>query len=123
MLARLLMGGDLRDPDLAGVSITVSEVRISPDLYNATVFVTPLGGANGDAVVAALNRASAFLRGQVAREIQLRRAPAFSFTLDESFDQAAAIERALGAPSVARDVVADDDSTQGDPDADDSDAD
>ena len=122
MLARLLMGGELRDPDLAGVSITVSEVRISPDLYNATVFVTPLGGANGEAVVAALNRASAFLRGQVAREIQLRRAPAFSFTLDESFDQAAAIERALVAPSVARDVAAFDDAVPDDADPDDPDA-
>ena len=104
MLARLLMRGEFRDPDLAGVSVTVSEVRISPDLYNATVFVTPLGGGNAEAVVAALNRASAFLRGQVAREVQLRRAPSFSFALDVSFDQAAAIDRALEESTVARDV-------------------
>ena len=105
MLARLLMRGDFRDPDLANVSITVSEVRISPDLQAATVFVTPLGGANADAVVAALNRVAPWLRGQVGREIRLRRTPALAFTLDTSFERASTIRRALDEPAVARDVV------------------
>jgi ribosome-binding factor A len=106
MLARLLMRGELRDPDLANVSITVTEVRIGPDLQNATVFVTPLGGVNADAVVAALNRAAPWLRGQVGREIRLRRTPSLGFALDTSFDRAATIGRTLGEPAVARDVAA-----------------
>lgn len=113
-LARLLVRGEFRDPDLAGVSITVSEVRIGPDLQNATVFVTPLGGGNADAVVAALNRVAPWLRGQVGREVRLRRTPSLGFALDSSFDQASVIDRALGAPTVSRDISAppDDDSSQ-----------
>jgi ribosome-binding factor A len=108
-LARLLMRGELRDPDLTDVPITVTEVRIGPDLHNATVFVTPLGGANAAAVVAALNRAAPWLRGQVGREVRLRHTPALEFTLDSSFDQAATIGRALADPVVARDVASEGD--------------
>lgn len=99
------MRGDLRDPDLAGVSVTVSEVRIGPDLHNATVFVTPLGGGNAAAVVAALNRAAAWLRGQVGREVRLRHTPALNFALDSSFDQATSIDRLLEQPHVTRDIA------------------
>lgn len=107
MLATLLMRGELRDPDLAGVSVTVSEVRIGPDLRNATVFVTPLGGGNAATVVAALNRAAPWLRGQIGREVRLRHTPALDFALDSSFDQAETIGRVLNAdPVVARDVAA-----------------
>ena len=87
-LARLIERGVLRDPALVGRSITVSEVRVSPDLKNATAFVTPLA-------VKALNRAAAHLRGLVAGEVRLRHAPRIAFLLDTSFDNASRIERAL----------------------------
>ncbi len=101
-LAHILMRGELRDPDLANVSITVSEVRISPDLHSATVFVTPLGGGNAEGVVAALRRAAPWLRSQVGRAVRLRQTPALYFALDSSFDQAASIDRLLDAPDVLR---------------------
>jgi ribosome-binding factor A len=105
LLARILMRGELRDPELTDVSITVSEVRVGPDLHNATVFVTPLGGVNADAVVDALRRAAPWLRGRIGREVRLRHTPALEFALDSSFDRAAAIERVLEDPLVARDVA------------------
>lgn len=107
VLASILGRGELRDPALAGQSITVSEVRVAPDLMHATVFVTPLGGGDMARVVAALNRASPFLRGQVAKAVQLRRAPELDFTPDTSFDDAHRIEEALRHPAVRRDVKAD----------------
>ena len=103
-LASILGRGELRDPALAGQSITVSEVRVAPDLMRATVFVTPLGGGDIAGVVAALNRAAPFLRGQVAKAVQLRRAPELGFVPDTSFDYARRIEQALRDPAVCRDV-------------------
>ncbi|MCC7048453.1 MAG: 30S ribosome-binding factor RbfA [Alphaproteobacteria bacterium] len=94
-LAHLLERGVLRDPALAGLSITVTEVRVSPDLKNATAFVTPLGGAGGTAAVKALNHASAHLRGLVATAVRLRYTPRLRFMLDTSFDNASRIERVL----------------------------
>src|SRR5690242_19592581 len=103
-LAEILARGELRDPALAGRSITVSEVRVSPDLMRATVFVTPLGGGDAAGVVKALNHAAPFLRGQVVKAVKLRRAPDLSFTPDMSFDYAQRIEDALRAPAVRRDI-------------------
>lgn len=94
-LADVLMRGGLRDPDLQGVSVTVTEVSISPDLKNATAFVTTLGGGNQAATVAGLNRATGWLRGQVARQVQLRYAPALQFEADETFDRAQRIDSLL----------------------------
>src|SRR5271170_4142560 len=74
-LALIFARNELRDPVLAGQSLTVSEVRVSPDLLQATVFVTPLGGGDRPEVVAGLNRAAPFLRGQVVKAVKLRRAP------------------------------------------------
>jgi ribosome-binding factor A len=104
VLAELLGGATLRDPALAGVSITVSEVRVSPDLQQATAFVMPLGGGDIRAIVKALGRAGPFLRGEVARRVRLRLAPTLSFVADTSFDHAAQVERALRAPDVVRDL-------------------
>lgn len=104
ILAELLGGGTLRDPVLAGQSITVTEVRVSPDLQQATAFVMPLGGGDLGAIVKALKRAAPFLRGEVARRVRLRVAPTLSFAADMSFDHAARIEQALRAPAVARDL-------------------
>ncbi|MCW2235606.1 30S ribosome-binding factor RbfA [Azospirillum canadense] len=103
-LAELLQRGDFHDPELAALNVTVTEVRISPDLRNATAFVTPLGGGHMDETLAALRRAGPFLRGQIARAINLRHAPTLSFEADTSFDYASHIDNILHSPAVARDV-------------------
>lgn len=103
-LSRVLARGELRDPALNDVSITVSEVRCSPDLKTAKVFVLPLGGRNTADVLAALRRAGAFLRGQVAREVRLKYTPGLHFLADESFEEASRIDQVLRRPEVARDL-------------------
>ncbi len=82
----------------------MSEVRVSPDLSNATAFVTPLGGEALDDTVAALNRASGFLRRHLAGAVDLRVMPRLFFQADRSFDQADSIERALRRPRVRQDL-------------------
>ena len=109
VLARLLMRGELRDPLLAGVSVTVSEVRISPDLKNATVFAMPLAGSHIDDVMKGLNRSAPYLRSQVGQALQLRYAPTLNFVKDKSFDEAHHIEELLRSEKVARDLKARDD--------------
>jgi ribosome-binding factor A len=100
-LSEVLARGELRDPDLIDVSLTVSEVRISPDLRNATAFVVPLGGAMGGQsrdmalLLAALRRAAPFLRGCLGRVVKLRNTPALSFQADTSFDEASKIDALL----------------------------
>jgi len=103
-IGALLLRGELRDPDLQGVSITVTEVRMSPDLRNATAFVLPLGGRNVAGVVAALGRAAPWIRGQVARLVRLRFVPEIAFRADTSFETAARIEATLREPEVAADL-------------------
>ena len=88
-MVEILERVELRDPDIAGVSITVSEVSISPDLKTAMVFVMPLGGGAREAVIAGLARAAPFLRGQIARRIQLRHVPRLMFSIDTAFDSSA----------------------------------
>ncbi len=94
-LSDILRGGDIRHPDVAGASITVTEVRLSADLRNATVFVLPLGGRNAEPVLKGLRLCAPFLRGRLGREVELRFSPALSFLLDESFDQARRVEALL----------------------------
>ncbi len=94
-LSEILRGADIRHPDVAGASITVTEVRLSADLQNATVFVLPLGGKNAEPALEGLRICAPYLRGRLAREVDLRYAPALSFLLDESFDQAARVEALL----------------------------
>lgn len=89
-----------RDPELLDVNITVTEVRIGPDLRNATAFVWPLSGGTTsrdqvNTIVAALNRTAPYLRGVIARAVKLRYAPGLKFAADESFDQADRIETLL----------------------------
>ncbi len=105
-LAQVLGRGELRDPGLRGTSVTVTEVQVSPDLRNATAFIVPLGGGDSEAVLAALGRATPYLRGQVARLVRLKFAPDFSFRADTSFDRASDIETLLHEPGVAGDVAA-----------------
>jgi len=107
LLAQILGHGDLRDPALAGLTVTVTEVRVSPDLKNATAFVVPLGGGNLDEAVAALNHAAGFFRGRLGGELRLRYVPRVVFAADRSFDAAERIEEILARPRVHRDVAAD----------------
>jgi ribosome-binding factor A len=104
ILAGILMRGELRDPGLSGVSVTVSEVRVSPDLKNATAFAMPLGGGEIEPVLEALNRTAPHLRSQVAKVLQLRHAPSLTFVADRSFDEAHHIEELLRSERVARDL-------------------
>jgi ribosome-binding factor A len=104
-LARLFEAGRLHDPDLAGLAITVSEVRVAPDLKHATVFVLPRGGARAEAALAALQRAAGFLRHELAQEVQLRAMPALHFELDHSFEHASQIDALLHRPEVERDLA------------------
>lgn len=108
-LSAILMRGDLRDPVLKDASITVTEVRISPDMRNATAFMLPLGGEHATEVLAALKRAAPFLRAQVAHAVRLKFAPHLSFELDTSFDTAERITRLLQSEPVVRDLHGADD--------------
>lgn len=112
-LAQALERGEVRDPAVKGVAITVTEVRLSPDLKNATAFVVPLGGGDAKPIVQALNRASAFLRGWVGKHVKLRYTPRIGFEADLSFDEAQRIENVLNDPLVRRDTAADDDAENG----------
>ena len=104
VLAGIFMRGECYDPDVQAASITVSEVRISPDLKNATAYFMPLGGKNRDAVLAALIRNNSILRKLVSDRMKLRYAPRIHFRLDNSFDEAHRIEQLLKSPAVARDL-------------------
>ena len=104
-LARVLERGYIREPDLTGVAVTVTEIRVSPDFRNATAFVMPLGGGAVERVVAALNRAAPFIRRQVAKSVKLKYMPGFNFIADKSFDAAGRINDLLSDPTVARDLV------------------
>ncbi len=103
-LASIFERGRVRDPGLEGVSVTVTEVRMSPDLRNSTVYVMPLGGGDTGSVMDALRRAKPYLRRQVARTIRLKRVPDMDFRADGSFDQARRVDTLLSEPRVARDL-------------------
>ncbi len=107
-LAQILMRGEIRDPDLEGVSVTVTQVKPSPDMRHATVFVEPLGGKNAKQIVAALNRHKAFLRGEMGHMIDLKFTPDLRFIEDESFAEAQKIEDILKSDRVQRDLKSDD---------------
>jgi len=105
-LSHVLRRGELRDPDLAGVSVTITQVKPSPDMRYATIFCEPLGGKNAKTVVAALNRHKGFLRGEMGRLIALKFTPELRFLEDESFAAAQKIETLLKSSRVARDLSA-----------------
>ena len=104
VLAGLFERRDFRDPDLASAQITVTEVRMSPDMKHATVFVARLGRSDVDELLPVLKRAAPFLRGQVAHAVQLRYTPELSFQPDHALEYATKIDRLLHAPEVARDL-------------------
>jgi ribosome-binding factor A len=106
-LADILMRGDVHDDTLARHSVSVTEVRMSPDLRHATVFVKPLLGANEEAVIKALRTNTAFLQSEVARRVNTKYAAKLKFLADESFDEGSHIDRLLRSPVVARDLAVD----------------
>lgn len=108
-LVEILREEELADPALSGVSVTVSEARMSPDLRHATVFVEPLGGENAGDVVAGLNRVSKFLRGRLGHMIDMKFTPDLKFIHDESFGAAAHMDALFNDPKVRRDLDADED--------------
>ncbi len=112
-LVEILREEDIRDADLEGVSVTVTEIRPSPDLRHASVFVEPLGGKNAEIVVSALNRHRGFLRGELGRRIALKFTPELRFLEDTSFAEAAHIEDILRSEKVARDLGPDKDEKEG----------
>src|SRR6195952_3517676 len=104
-LVDILRAQEITDPDIAGVSITRTEVRMSPDLRHATVFVEPLGGGEGSTVVVkALNRHHKYLRGRLGHAIDMKFTPALKFLHDESFDEAARMSALFADPRVAQDL-------------------
>jgi ribosome-binding factor A len=105
--ADILSHGSVHDPDLEGHIITVPEVRMSPDLKLATIYVMPLGGRDTDIVIAALERNKKFLRGELARRVNLKFAPDVRFRVDERFEEAERIEKLLRTPAVQRDLAPD----------------
>lgn len=104
VLAGVFLRGEIRDPELSDVAITVTEVRIGPDLKQATAFVTRLGRSDIAEKLPALRRAAPFLRGIVAKALRLRVAPDLSFQADTSIDYAMHVDALLRAPDVARDL-------------------
>ena len=105
-LSEILTRGDIRDGDLEGVSVTVTQVKPSGDMRHATVFVEPLGGQNAAKIVAALNRHKGFIRGEMGRMIVLKFTPELRFVEDDSFAEAQKIEDLLKSERVRRDLQA-----------------
>ena len=114
-LAQILARADIRDPELDGVSVTITQVKPSADMRYATVYCAPLGGQNADVIIAALNRHKGFMRGEMGHMISTKFTPDLRFVEDESFAEAEKIETLLKSPLVQRDL------THSDDDQDDSD--
>ncbi len=95
VLANIIQRGELKDPELMDLSVTVSEVRVSPDLKNATAFIAPLGGGSSEALATAMNRAAPFIRMRLGKELSLKYLPKVIFEADKSFDYAQKIESIL----------------------------
>lgn len=104
VIAAILERGDIRDPDVAGRAVTVTEVSVSPDLRQAAIYISPLGGGDASSLLAGLNRAKPYFRRELARTVRLRLVPNLNFLADTSFDYANHIENLLHSPEVARDL-------------------
>jgi ribosome-binding factor A len=104
VLAGLFERRDFRDPELADAQVTVTEVRIGPDLKHAVAFVARFGRSDVEALLPALKRAAPYLRGQVAHALRLKYAPDLTFQPDAALEYATRIDRLLHQPEVARDL-------------------
>jgi ribosome-binding factor A len=107
-LAEVMRENDIRDPELGGVSVTITQVKPSPDMRYATVYCEPLGGQNAKQIVAALNRHKGFLRGEMGHLLTMKFTPELRFVEDESFAEAEKIETILKSERVSRDLSAPD---------------
>ncbi len=108
-LAEMLTRGDVHDPVLESHMITIPEVRMTPDLRLATIYVMPMGGHDAEAVIGAFERNKKFLRGEIAHRVNLKFAPDIRFRIDDRFAEAERIDKLLHSPEVARDLKRDDD--------------
>ena len=108
-VAEMLARGDVHDPIIEGHLITVPEVRMSPDLRLATIYVMPMGGRDAGEVVAAFDRHKKYLRAEIAHRVNLKFAPDIRFRVDDRFDEAERIDRLLRSPKVQRDLDQGDD--------------
>jgi len=108
VLAGIFMRREFRDPELAEADITVSEVRVSPDLKHATAFVSRLGREDVDTLLPALHRVAPWLRSQVAHALPLRYTPELLFQPDQALDYAMKINRLMQRPDVSRDLKSED---------------
>ena len=113
-LADILRRNEISDPYLDGVSVTITQVKPSPDMRYATVYCEPLGGKNGKEIVAALNRHKGFLRGEMGKMISIKFTPDLRFVEDESFAEAEKIENILKSDRVSRDLAAPSDEEESD---------
>lgn len=105
VLVEILRRGDIRDPALVDKSITVGEVRMSPDLKHANVFVATLGLEDGEEIAKALNRASKFLRGECGRALESKFTPDLRFLADTSYDAALKMNDLFNDPKVRADLI------------------
>ena len=103
-ITQVLQRGEVRDDVIEKTVISISEVRMSPDLKIATAFIMPLGGQDGPAVIKALASHAKFLRGLIARKVNMKFAPDLRFRLDDSFEYASKIDGLLRTPEVSRDL-------------------
>jgi len=103
-LSEILARSDIRDPDLEGVSVTITQVKPSPDMRYATVYCEPLGGEHAKEIVAALNRHKGYLRGEMGKRIAIKFTPELRFVEDDSFAEAQKIEDILKSERVSRDL-------------------
>ena len=104
VLAEIFQRGEVHDPALQGMVVTVPEVRMSPDLRVATAYVMPLGGKGAAELLATLERHRKFLRGEISHRVDLRFAPDLRFRLDTSFEVGSRIDAILDSPEVKRDL-------------------
>lgn len=104
VLSEVFIRAEIRDPDLESVILSVSEVSVSPDMRNATAFVMPLGEVDEVQVLSALQRNKKFVRGIIARQVDLKYMPELSFKLDETLGRAERIDALLRSPKVAQDL-------------------
>ncbi len=103
-LAEMLSRSEVHDDIIAAHVVTIPEVRLSPDLKLATVYVVTLGDTGTEAVIEALNRNKKYIRGEVARTVNLKFAPDLRFRRDETFDEASRIDALLASPKVRQDI-------------------
>lgn len=109
ILSEILMRGDVHDDVLASHVVSVTEVRMSPDLRHATAFIKPLLGRDEEAVLKALRTNTAYLQREVAKRIKLKYAAKLKFLADDSFDEGSHIDRLLRDPKVAQDLAREED--------------